>query len=582
MTTEARRNTERLVRAATKMNVHMRSAGLGSRDQGAGVTKLVSSASALAHSYQWKFAQTTKLCTVSSTEGFLSSIFDILNRINLQQAFRIVFLGHVPVYVCVFTFFLCSGCGSTSEEESASTGKPQATEPEWVADEVEETGKDPFAPQEVVSPPPLQVEAPPQKIYRPDDTRTIPNVEDLAEFGIYKYESKRLILYTDVDPQVAATLPEVVDQAFDALVAYFGELPPARSGADFQMTGYLIGDRDLILSAGLLPPDLSRFDHGQHRGQEFWMYEQKQDYYRRHLLVHEVTHCFMMLMPGIRPPLWYLEGMAEFFATHRIDEDGNIEFGVMPEASANYRGFGRIEILHAEVAAGRILNIDSASRLGVNEFANSRSVPYAWSWALCKFLDTHPRYQERFRQLSNHLVGKEFQRLADSLFVEDKILLSAEWDQFIRRCEYDWDFRANAFVVDEQKPSEITRSATMDILANQGWQSSGYLVSKGKEYSISAIGQVTLDVSTKPWISEPQGVSIEYVNHLPIGRLEVGVLVEPQDNGELIEEVFEVQDCGRGAILQFENSGLLMFQVNDFASKRLGNRGEYEVSVELK
>ena len=52
----------------------------------------------------------------------------------------------------------------------------------------------------------------------------------LAELGVHLYESNRLKLYTDIDPEIARQLPEYVDQAYEAMVEYFGPLPPNREG----------------------------------------------------------------------------------------------------------------------------------------------------------------------------------------------------------------------------------------------------------------------------------------------------------------------------------------------------------------
>lgn len=468
----------------------------------------------------------------------------------------------------------CLGC--TNSTPPRTPAKIQRANPEWVVDEaVPEVAVESGPVSEISSPNETVVSV----LYRPDDTRRFPDEDRLKELGILKYESKRLVLYTDIDPDLAATLPPVIDGAYDSLVDYFGELSPARSGDDFQMTGYLIQDKSRFQSAGLIPEDLNYFDHGQHRGQEFWMYEQEFDYYRRHLLIHEATHCFMMILPGIRPPLWYLEGMAELFATHRLAPNGPMEFGVMPEASSEFVGFGRIEMIQNEVEAGRLLNIDQASALGSTEFANSRSVPYAWSWALCNFLDSHPRYQARFRELGNHLVGSQFSKLADALFTKDKLLLAAEWEEFVKRAEYGWDFAANAFVINQAPALTLQSTADFAVIAARGWQTSGYRIEAGKFYRASATGEVTLANFPKPWISEPQGVSIRYANGLPIGRLLAGLLVEPSPNEERLETVFLIQNCGPEAEISFERSGLLMFQINDFGSERHDNTGSYQVQI---
>lgn len=509
----------------------------------------------------------------STTQNFYVSVTSASSCSNYS-------LRNACLSICALTLLLLSGCSkqqpSSPTPETSQIDLPQV---EWV-DESEPNNGDSFSDETASSPSLVNNESPSvQTIYRPDDQRLKLDDEKLKQLGIYKYESQRLILYTDIDPTIAQPLPQIIDQAYEALVAYFGEPPPARSGEKLQFTGYLIGDRELVAAAGLLPEDLRQFDHGQHRGQEFWMYDQEFDYYRRHLMIHEVTHCFMMLMPGIRPPLWYLEGMAELFATHRQRDDGSFAFAVMPEESRNYRGFGRIEMIQQESATGRLLDIDAASRLDANAFAVSRSVPYAWSWALCKFLDAHPRYQQRFRQLGQYLVGPQFQFLADSLFAEDKILLAAEWDQFAKRCEYGWDFDSNAFISAPPQGVEVPAGTQFEVAANQGWQSTGYLVQAGKEYTFTATGEVILDHNPKPWVSEPQGASIEYKSGKPIGRLLVGLLVDPNQTVGPLKEIFEVHDCGRSQTITFRNSGVLMFLVNDFGSRRKDNEGSYSVGV---
>ena len=137
------------------------------------------------------------------------------------------------------------------------------------------------------------------KIYRPSDTRPKHDAAALAEFGIKRYASKHLVLYTDIKPDTCEPLPGLADQLYEALEDYFGPLPPDREGSVFQMTGYIMADRRLFRETGLLPEDLPGFYHGRHRGAEFWMNDQEYDYYLRHLMLHEATHCFMTIS---RPP----------------------------------------------------------------------------------------------------------------------------------------------------------------------------------------------------------------------------------------------------------------------------------------
>lgn len=416
-----------------------------------------------------------------------------------------------------------------------------------------------------------------EKIYRPNDDRMRPDVETLKKLGIELYESQRLRLFTDIDPEIARTLPALIDQAFATHAAYFGQLPPNREGTPYQMTGYLIKDRDRFIEAGVLPVELSGFQHGQHRGQEFWMFEQESDYYRRHLLIHEATHCYMMTMPGPYPPLWYLEGMAEYFGTHRLPQDGNLELGTMPDQPEDYFGFGRFELIHSELDEGRGLSLDDVLLLGIAEFTKSRPVPYTWSWALCKFLNTHPRYQARFQELGQHLQAEKFRELFESSFETDKTLLRAEWSEFVRTIDYGWNIPANAFVIAPNAGVEIQQIETRTVDAAKGWQSTGLLISAGDAIEIRTTGQVTLAADPQPWISEPQGVSIEYADGLPIGRLQAGVLPHDANASDL---TFEVFDIGRSHVVTPRQRGMLMLRVNDFGNSRTDNRGEFHVEIQ--
>ena len=200
-------------------------------------------------------------------------------------------------------------------------------------------------------------------------------------------------------------LPPLADQLYEALVDYFGPLPLDPQGAEFQMTGYLIRDEAPFREQGLMD-ELPLLLHGKHHANRFWLRDQQQAYYRRHLLLHECTHCFMTFVPGPTPPVWYMEGMAELFGTHRVDGDGRGEFRILPAAADVVDGWGRIAAIRRDCAEGRSLTLEGVLELPAEAFF--RPEAYAWSWGLCRFLDSHPRYQERFRRLREHLHDGEF------------------------------------------------------------------------------------------------------------------------------------------------------------------------------
>ncbi|TWT49811.1 hypothetical protein KOR42_38840 [Thalassoglobus neptunius] len=424
------------------------------------------------------------------------------------------------------------------------------------------------------------VDSRPEPVFRPDDDRRFVDPQVLQNADIDVYESKRLRLYTDVDANIARNIPPLIDLVYERLVEDFGPLPPARDEKEFQISGYLIAERDRFLASGLLPEEFAGFQHGQHFGQEFWMYDQELDYYRRHLAIHEATHCFMMRVPGIHPPLWYLEGIADFYGTHRFNERGHVEFGVMPDSPEEFLGFGRIDMIREEVEAGKRLSVVEVSELGEVEFSKSRSTPYAWSWALCKFLDSHPRYQKRFRLLRDHLVGPDFVRIADQQFAPDLWLLEAEWEEFCRTIDFGWEFETNAFVMSDEAPVDLPERATFSIAANQGWTWTGYRLQAGETVHVTAEGQAVLNTTPVDWVSEPQGITIEYANGFPVGRLMAAVLIDPAYVDETNRQRMEVIDIGSSRTIKSEFGGLLMFQVNDFGNNRSNNVGEYNLILE--
>ncbi|HWL10574.1 MAG TPA: hypothetical protein VNQ76_19365 [Planctomicrobium sp.] len=416
-------------------------------------------------------------------------------------------------------------------------------------------------------------------VYRPDDRRPLRDDARAASLGIQKYTSRHLILYTDIDPQIARTLPPLINQIMPAWEAYFGELPPARDGSDFQMTCYLMQDQERFAAAGMQPEGVMLTRFGRQIGREFWMLEQSGDYYRRHLFFHEATHAFMTTLPSVLPPLWYLEGMAEYFATHSIDDRGRITFGIMPIAPEQVPEWGRIELIRQENFYRRTLSLPQIGAMTNDQFIQPRPVPYSWSWAVCSFLDRHPRYQDRFRQLGQNMEYSAFQRLMEELFEPDRRLLAAEWGEFARRLDYGFDIPANAFLSRPSRSWSNGETVTIEVASRQGWQSTGLHVDGGKSVSIQATGQVQLKPGTVPWVSEPQGISLDYAGGFPVGTLLAAWLPLASAVDEETEIQLEVTPVGSGATITASKSSELWLRINDHGDDLHNNEGSYHVEI---
>ncbi len=416
--------------------------------------------------------------------------------------------------------------------------------------------------------------APLQPLFRPDDARPAHDVAQLAAAGIHRYTSNRLILYTDLDPELAATLPSLADQLYDALVAYFGPLPQARDGHEFQVTGYLIRDEALFREQGLLE-GLPVLHHGKHIANRFWMRDQQQDYYRRHLMLHEFTHCYMTIMPGAVPPVWYMEGMAEIFGTHRLLEDGTAEFRILPDKADNVSGWGRIESIRQESAAGRSLTLGGVFHLGHDAFFKPQA--YAWSWGVCQFLDRHPRTKEAFRQLGQHLSDGEFVATFQELLGNDLPNLNIEWELFEFQVQPGYDIAAAAIDFKEGVQLATGETKSIELSAARGWQDAGLQIEPGMELKITATGRCTLAEEPKPWVSEPQGITVRYFNGQPLGCLVTCFI--PDSNSDMPPELVVVP-VGKSARLPFLLPGRLLLRINDRWDDLRNNSGRYQVTVE--
>src|SRR5262245_62756609 len=215
----------------------------------------------------------------------------------------------------------------------------------------------------------------------------LPKLEEgkIAAAGIRRIEGQHLVLYTDLPAaKDVDELPQVFDAAVPLWCSYFA-IEPSKL-ADWKLVASIMKDRDRFVGAGLYPQRLPDFQFGFNIGSQIWVYEQPSAYYRRHLLLHEGTHAFMLRwLRGAGPP-WYMEGMAELLGTHRW-EAGQLTLGIMPARKEDVPYWGRIKIIKDEVAAGRPLSLVDIWRYDAH--AHLQVEAYAWCWAASSFLDQH-------------------------------------------------------------------------------------------------------------------------------------------------------------------------------------------------
>lgn len=423
-----------------------------------------------------------------------------------------------------------------------------------------------------------------QTIHRPDDNRPRRDDQRLAKLGFQKVAAERLILYSDLPAGELADLPDAVQQLYAVLEAYFGPLPPARNQAPYQMTAYLMGDTQRFKDAGIFTEGPAQPHEGWYLGNEFWWNRQATPYYTRHLMLHEATHCFMHVVPAVDCPPWYVEGMAELFGTHYRDEQGQFKFGILPDGPDRNPGWARISVLQDQIAAGKLRDVDEILKFQFDDF--SQLPPYAWSWAFCHFLNNHPRYQVPFRQLARRVLSGGFTAQATELFAPLLPDLRDEWLLFAAQIQYGHNLERSAitFISGQELPAGQT-SPSVQVAANAGWQSSQVAVQAGRKYRVRATGQFTLADRPKPWVSEPQGISIRYFAGQPLGRL-MGAIrpapISPPTPQSPRREILNLIPLGPDATFTAPHSGTLYLRLNDAWNEIGDNSGTVQVEIEAQ
>ena len=407
--------------------------------------------------------------------------------------------------------------------------------------------------------PPAVTEPPPPAVEPLPRLPPLPADGDLVASGLRVARSDSIRLITDAPAGEAARLPAFADAAAVALLEAFGPVPDlVRSPDSPPWTGLAINAEERFSRAGLLSGPLPTRLHGKHLGWRFWMRWPPREYFRRHLLAHEMTHCWTMAAGG-RAPEAFLEGIAEWLATHRL-AGGAAAFGVVPRSPQEARGWGRIELFR-ETHADRPLTAAEVMAIPPERFSG-RPTAYARAWAVVALMDRWPPTHERFRGLGRRLTAGENVR-------DDVATLAAEldaagvWRWWAECLDYGVDPRVCG-------PTEAAREGeAVLVAARAGWQATGLRVPPGG-VRLKASGEVALGRGGRPWLSRPGGIRLDYAGGVPVGTLMAAV----RDGAGWGEPVA----VGEAGVVTGE--GELHLRVNDNWADVADNAGAYRVVLE--
>ena len=386
--------------------------------------------------------------------------------------------------------------------------------------------------------------------------------------GLRVFAGQHLVLITDrpdgPDDDLAS-LPAIFDEAFNAWCAHFQLEPHAHAG--WQAVGCLVVEPERFRSCGLLPPEIPAFENGFCARGRFWLMEQSNPAYRRHLLLHEGVHAFTITLRDLNTPPWYTEGIAELLATHRLS-DGRFEPTPIPLDAADVEQLGRIEAVrelreqHLAPALGDVFTTAGSEHHRIRD--------YAASWAATAFLSQHPRYREPFTTAeAGPLDGRFSQRLTDTPGF-DLDLASRDFDAFTDDVDYGYDLKRMA--IDWSVGQPLTGVVRFTVDPSRGWQNTHAAAARGTSVRFQTRGRselgrlpgVEVDLT-----SEGQGISIGWYRGRPIGRLFLAQWNErPADGGR---PRFERLAEGSKGTFEAVTNGPIYTRINDSPLGRRDN-----------
>lgn len=394
--------------------------------------------------------------------------------------------------------------------------------------------------------------------------------------GIRRLDGVYLTLFTDLPAGAEIDeLPRVFDAAVPQWCDYFGINSTQIAG--WKIVGCVMQDRARFNGAALCPENLPEFPHGYSRSSQLWLYDQPSGYYRRHLLLHEGTHCFMHRWLGGAGPPWYMEGMAELLATHRW-QDGRLTLHVMPRTKDEVPYWGRVKIVKDELAAGRGMSLIDILRY--DNQAHLRTEPYGWCWAATAFFDQHPLTQQAFRGLQTDVrdASVEFSKRFYSRLKDRWPEITADWQLFVQEIDYGYDI-ARAAVVRKAAVALPTSGATVSVAADRGWQASGYRLQAGQTYRLTASGRFEIKSGQPAWPCEAGGVTMRYAGGRPLGML-LAAVDDLDGETPAKSPLTDPQAVGLTATLKPEHTGTLYLKINEPASGLADNTGHLTVRIE--
>jgi len=399
--------------------------------------------------------------------------------------------------------------------------------------------------------------------------------------GLRVLEGDHLALITDRPARAGdgvEDLPRLFDDAWATWCDHF-DLDSAQY-RQWRACGCLVVDRERFRAAGLLPDGAAEFANGFCNRERFWMADQSNPAYRRHLLLHEGVHAFTLTLRGLDTPSWYMEGIAEYLATHRLNDEGRFVPTPLPLQASDVEQLGRIEKIRTLRAAGTCPGLEDVF---ATPAVNHRDLSaYAASWAAVALLSRHPEHARSFAAAERGTLDGAFTERLRASPGWDAEQTARDFDAFTDEIDYGYDFSRSRVDWAPGQPLDTLQAIT--VASSRGWQNSGWSLRKGARHGVNVTGRCTIGLRestlAEPSVrleTEADGISLRWYRGRPLGRLLVAQWVDqPGDGGR--PRFVVLAEGGHGEFTA-ATDGVAYFKLNEPPGELADNDGHLTVEI---
>lgn len=384
-------------------------------------------------------------------------------------------------------------------------------------------------------------------------------------------------LITDIESAgEAKSLAESFDAAVPHWIAAWNLDSDSADG--WKVTACVMRDKTAFIAAGLIPPRVPDFPFGYALDDDVWVLAQPSEYYTRHLLLHEGVHALAYHCFGGGGPTWYMEGTAEWLATHRGARDA-IRVADVPADKDDVPYWGRFKLLDQARWQNEIPPIETVMNYSPTLTGDIRL--YTFSWSLVSMLNAYPDTRDAFLSAakSGRDTGPNFNRGLYGRLSAMWPTVAARWRIAIQDFDYGFDWSRNLLDIATADPLWDGRTIELNVDAKRGWQSAGVRVPGGATVRIAASGMIGLNENEKPWTSTARGVTIRYQRGRPLGQLIACVLPNRTPRDGMLTPL-QIETVGDAATIKIPDHSWLLLKVNDAIGALDDNSGSFLVTID--